>query len=218
MLDNQNFNKYIKWNYFIKELKNKNKFYLFFRINKIIIILSKYLSKVSLKNNQIILLLKNNKYLKIVISILKNYHLLRYKILSDLSVVDLLVLKYNKRFLITYNLLSILLKNRISLNLNIKQKEILPSISKIYSSANWLERENWDLFGIFFKNHPDLRRILTDYGFDSFPLRKDFPLSGYLELSYNEEKKLIIYKLLEVTQEFRLFNFISPWNNWKKNY
>jgi NADH-quinone oxidoreductase subunit C len=81
----------------------------------------------------------------------------------------------------------------------------------LHNSAGWLERETWDLFGLFFKNHPDLRRILTDYGFEGFPLRKDFPLSGYTEVRYDERQKRILCEPLELTQEFRVFDFSSPW-------
>jgi NADH:ubiquinone oxidoreductase subunit C len=85
------------------------------------------------------------------------------------------------------------------------------SLTKVYKSANWLEREVWDLFGVFFSNHPDLRRILTDYGFEGFPLRKDFPLVGFVEVRYDDEKKSIVYEPLSFSQEYRTFAFNSPW-------
>ena len=88
----------------------------------------------------------------------------------------------------------------------------IESITSIYNSADWWEREIWDLFGIFFNNHPDLRRILTDYGFEGYPLRKDFPLSGYVEVRYDERQKRVICESLELAQEFRTFDFLSPWN------
>ena len=85
------------------------------------------------------------------------------------------------------------------------------SLNSLFPSANWLERETWDMFGVFFKNHPDLRRILTDYGFEGFPLRKDFPLSGYTEVRYDDEKKRVVLEPLQITQEYRYFDFLSPW-------
>lgn len=89
----------------------------------------------------------------------------------------------------------------------------LPTVSDTFSSANWLEREVWDMYGVFFSGHKDLRRILTDYGFSGFPLRKDFPLTGYSEVRYDDSKKQVVLEPLEVSQEFRLFNFKSPWEN-----
>ena len=87
----------------------------------------------------------------------------------------------------------------------------VPSITSVYKGANWYEREVWDLFGVFFSNHPDLRRILTDYGFDGFPFRKDYPQTGYFELRYDDEKKHVLYESIEMSQEFRSFDFVSPW-------
>jgi NADH-quinone oxidoreductase subunit C len=92
-----------------------------------------------------------------------------------------------------------------------KEEAVVKSASSIYKSSLWLEREIWDMFGIFFSEHPDLRRILTDYGFEGFPLRKDFPLSGFNEVRYDDEVKRIIYEPIEITQEFRSFDFLSPW-------
>jgi NADH-quinone oxidoreductase subunit C len=87
----------------------------------------------------------------------------------------------------------------------------VPSVAGIYPSANWFEREAWDLYGIFFSDHPDLRRILTDYGFDGHPLRKDFPLTGYVELRYDPDQRRVVYEPVKLTQEFRTFDFASPW-------
>jgi NADH:ubiquinone oxidoreductase subunit C len=108
-----------------------------------------------------------------------------------------------------YNFLSISKNNRIILKSYVKNS--VTSLSSLYNSSIWLEREIWDLFGIFFNQHPDLRRILTDYGFDGFPLRKDFPLTGYVEVRYDDEKKRVLQEPLEVSQEFRVFDFLSPW-------
>ena len=87
----------------------------------------------------------------------------------------------------------------------------MPTVTGVFSSANWWERETWDLFGIWFRDHPDLRRILSDYGFEGHPLRKDFPLTGYVEVRYDDELKRIVYEPVRLTQDFRNFDFLSPW-------
>ncbi len=102
---------------------------------------------------------------------------------------------------------------RISIKVFLGKLDFICSATNLYKSAGWLEREIWDLFGIFFYLHSDLRRILTDYGFNGFPMRKDFPLTGFVEISYNDELRRIIYKPLQLAQEFRYFDFQSPWYN-----
>ena len=97
------------------------------------------------------------------------------------------------------------------INLNISEKIKIPSITKIFPSANWMEREVFDMYGISFKDHPDLRRILTDYGFEGYPLRKDFPLTGHTEVRYSEDKKKVVYEPVKLEQEYRKFDFESPW-------
>ena len=127
-------------------------------------------------------------------------------------------LQKNNRFQVVYALLSVRYNSRIRINLFVDEFKQVPSVVSIFNSAGWLERETWDMFGIFFKNNKDLRRILTDYGFDGFPLRKDFPLSGYIELRYDDSLKRIVYEPLEITQEFRFFDFTSPWEQIKNIY
>ena len=141
---------------------------------------------------------------------LKNHTNTQFKVLSDICVVDYINKK--KRFEIIYNLLSIRFNTRLKVKILINELQPVDSIISIYRTANWCEREAWDMFGIFFINHPDLRRILTDYGFEGHPLRKDFPLSGFLEVYYNELKKRVVYEPINLSQQYRLFEFNSPWN------
>jgi NADH-quinone oxidoreductase subunit C len=117
----------------------------------------------------------------------------------------------DERFEIVYHLLSMTHNNRIRIKLRTDEDTPVESVSSLFSSANWWEREVWDMFGIAFNNHPDLRRILTDYGFEGHPLRKDFPLTGYVEVRYDDEQKRIVYEPVKLTQEFRTFDFLSPW-------
>ena len=117
----------------------------------------------------------------------------------------------NYRFCVVYDLLSLKYNFRVRIKLFLSEITPVFSCVSIFINANWWEREIWDMFGIYFEEHPDLRRILTDYGFEGYPLRKDFPLSGYLELFYNENKKQIVVESLELTQDFRFFNFEVPW-------
>ena len=137
----------------------------------------------------------------------------RFKQLIDITAVDYPE-KYN-RFKIVYLFLSHENNLRILLNINIEEKTSVPSISKIFPSANWMEREVFDMYGISFKDHPDLRKILTDYGFEGYPLRKDFPLTGHTEVRYSEDKKKVISEPVKLDQEYRNFDFESPWEGTK---
>ena len=140
---------------------------------------------------------------------LKTNDKIRFKQLIDITAVD--YPKEIKRFRLVYLLLSHENNLRIILNLNISEKDAVPSIVKIYPSANWMEREVFDMYGIPFKDHPDLRRILTDYGFEGHPLRKDFPLTGHTEVRFSEEKKKVVYEPVKLDQQYRDFDFDSPW-------
>lgn len=199
----------------LKNLKlRSNKMVLYNNLYSIIKNLYKYINKVKILNNEMILEIKNKENIIFIINFLKNHYKYQCKELVDITTID--YIRPNKRFCLNYFLLSLKYKFRLRIKLWINEDVQVNSITNIYSSANWLERENWDMFGIFFINHPDLRRILTDYGFEGFPFRKDFPLSGYIELRYDDEERVVVYEKLELAQEFRNFDFASPWG-WESN-
>ncbi len=116
-----------------------------------------------------------------------------------------------RRFEVVYHLLSLRHNQRIRVKLSTDESTPVPSVTGVFSAAGWWEREAWDLYGILFSGHPDLRRILTDYGFEGHPLRKDFPLTGHVEVRYDDEQKRVVYEPVKLTQEFRSFDFLSPW-------
>ncbi|MFO1128233.1 MAG: NADH-quinone oxidoreductase subunit C [Rhodospirillales bacterium] len=115
------------------------------------------------------------------------------------------------RFEVVYNMLSLTHDRRIRVKVVTDEASPVPTATGVFQSANWYERETWDLFGIYFRDHPDLRRILSDYGFQGHPLRKDFPLTGYVELRYDDDQKRVVYEPVKLTQDFRTFDFLSPW-------
>ena len=133
----------------------------------------------------------------------------RFRQLIDITAVD--YPEKEKRFKIVYLLLSHENNLRITIKINLEENTVVPSITKIFPSANWMEREVFDMYGISFKDHPDLRRILTDYDFEGYPLRKDFPLTGHTEVRYSEDKKKVVYESVKLDQEYRDFDFKSPW-------
>jgi NADH-quinone oxidoreductase subunit C len=138
-----------------------------------------------------------------------------YKVLVDLCGVDWPD-RLPERFDVVYNLLSLKHNRRIRLKLTASEETPVSSVTGIWSSATWWERETWDLFGIMFDGNPDLRRILTDYGFEGHPMRKDFPLTGYVEVRYDQEQKRVVYEPVKLKQEFRSFDFLSPWEGMDK--
>ena len=144
---------------------------------------------------------------------LKTNEKCRFKQLIDITAVD--YPEKEKRFKIVYLMLSLEKNLRIVINIYINEKIVVPTITKIFPSANWMEREVFDMYGISFKDHPDLRRILTDYGFEGHPLRKDFPLTGHTELRYSETKKKVISEPVKLDQEYREFDAESPWEGTK---
>ena len=159
-------------------------------------------------NNELIITTKISKIYNLLDK-LKNMDDLNFEMLLDITAVD--YPQRSKRFELVYNLLS--LKNHLRLRVKIflNDNEIVPSISKLYKSAGWYEREVWDMYGVSFSGNNDLRRILTDYGFEGHPLRKDFPLTGFVELRYDEAKKKVVYSKVKLTQDYRNFDFLSPW-------
>ena len=132
-----------------------------------------------------------------------------FKILVDLCGVDWP--QRAKRFDVVYHLLSLTRNARVRIKAQVGEGESIPSIISLYPAAGWFERETFDMYGVPFADHPDMRRILTDYGFSGYPLRKDFPLTGYVELRYDDELKRVVYQPVQLVQEFRDFDFMSPW-------
>ncbi len=132
-----------------------------------------------------------------------------FKQLIDVTAVD--YPDRAERFEVVYQLLSLKNNGRIRVKVATDENTPVDSVTGVFSTANWFERETWDMYGIMFANHPDHRRILTDYGFDGHPLRKDFPLTGYVELRYDQDLKRVVYEPVKLTQDFRRFDFLSPW-------
>ena len=132
-----------------------------------------------------------------------------FKLLIDVCGVD--YPERAERFDVVYNLLSLKHNQRVRVKLQCDEMTPVPSVLGVFKAAGWFEREAWDLYGILFGDHPDLRRLLTDYGFEGHPMRKDFPLTGFVELRYDDEQKRVVYEPVALTQEFRSFDFMSPW-------
>jgi NADH dehydrogenase (ubiquinone) Fe-S protein 3 len=177
-------------------------------INYLLDVIPAFIEKINIYKDEITIFVKPNNLHNILIFLHKDYNCL-CKSLVDITAVD--YPEQIKRFEIIYNLLSFKYNFRLRIKILLEENENIESVVGIFKGANWLEREVYDMFGIFFINHPDLRRILTDYGFEGYPLRKDFPLSGFIEIRYDDEAKRIVYDALEITQEFRNFDFLSPW-------
>ena len=157
----------------------------------------------------------DNEDLLDVILFLKTNKDTKFKQLIDITTVD--YPENSKRFKMIYLFLSHQFNQRIIISSLINENEVVPSLTKIFPSANWMEREVFDMYGVKFKDHPDLRRILTDYGFDGHPLRKDFPLTGHTEVRYSEDQKKVIYEPVKLEQNYRNFDYQSPWEGTKYN-
>jgi len=143
------------------------------------------------------------------VEFLKSDRNCRFSTLVDITAVD--YPEREARFEVVYHFLSMYENQRIRLKVAAREEDMLPSITDIHPSANWFEREVFDMFGLLFKGHPDLRRILTDYGFRGHPLRKDFPTTGYTEVRYDDAEKRVVYEPVNLVQEYRQFDFMSPW-------
>jgi NADH-quinone oxidoreductase subunit C len=144
-----------------------------------------------------------------VLTFLRDDSNCQFKLLMDVCGVD--YPDRDERFEVVYNLLSLTHNQRVRIKLSCDADTPVPSATDVFSSAGWWEREAWDMYGVYFSGHPDLRRILTDYGFEGHPLRKDFPLSGHVEMRYDEAQKRVVYEPVSLPQEFRTFDFMSPW-------
>ena len=169
--------------------------------------------RLELYNKESCFLIPTNLLTEILI-IFKNHFKYQFKVLTCVSGVDYPENLY--RFQVVYELLSIKFNSRIRIKILVDEITPLDSIEKVFSAASWWESEVWDMFGVFFLNQYNLVRLLTDYGFQGYPLRKDFPLSGFTESRYNVIKNRVVYENIELAQEYRTFEFISPWENYKK--
>ncbi len=183
---------------------NKNPNKLFLKINS----LCPEVTNHDIFKDELTITTKAKDLLKLF-SKLKDFNDLNFKMLLDITAVD--YPNRSKRFEVVYNLLSLEKLCRLRVKIFLNDADSVPSLTKIYHSAGWYEREVWDMYGITFSENPDLRRLLTDYGFDGHPLRKDFPLTGFVELRYDENKKKVVYSKVKLTQDYRNFDFLSPW-------
>ena len=165
-----------------------------------------------IKHNQILITIDENNLIEVLL-FLKTNTLTKFRQLIEVTAVD--YPEKEQRFRMIYLLLSHENNSRIVIDYYIKENKIVPSITNIFPSANWMEREVFDMYGIEFKDHPDLRRILTDYNFEGHPLRKDFPLTGHNEVRYSEEHKKVIYEPVKLEQNYRNFDYESPWEGTK---
>ncbi len=170
--------------------------------------LSEDVLKADLLNDELILVVQTAAILRVML-FLKNDANCLAKILVDVCGVD--YPDREQRFEVVYNLLSPKHNQRIRVKVMTDEDTPVPSVTSVYPAAGWFERECWDLYGVFFSEHPDLRRILTDYGFDGHPLRKDFPLTGFVEVRYDDEQRRIVQEPVHLNQEYRTFDFLSPW-------
>ena len=165
-----------------------------------------------IKHNQILITIDENNLIEVLL-FLKTNTVTKFRQLIEVTAVD--YPEKEQRFRMVYHLLSHENNSRIVIDYYIKENKIVPSITNIFPSANWMEREVFDMYGIEFKDHPDLRRILTDYNFEGHPLRKDFPLTGHNEVRYSEEHKKVIYEPVKLEQNYRNFDYESPWEGTK---
>ena len=170
------------------------------------------IKKSEIKHNQLYINIESKDIIEVSLFIKSNKDT-KFRQLIDITIVD--YPEKIQRFKVVYLFLSHEFNQRIILSYFINENEVIPSLTSIYPAANWMEREVFDMYGVKFKDHPDLRRILTDYGFEGHPLRKDFPLSGHIEVRYNEDKKKVINEPVKLEQNYRNFDYESPWEGTK---
>ena len=170
------------------------------------------IKKSEIKHNQLYLYIENEDLIDVSLFI-KSNEKMKFRQLIDITVVD--YPENNQRFKVVYLFLSHEFNHRIILSYLINENEVITSLTSIYPAANWMEREVFDMYGVKFKDHPDLRRILTDYGFEGHPLRKDFPLTGHTEVRYSEDQKKVINEPVKLEQNYRNFDYESPWEGTK---
>jgi len=171
-------------------------------------LIGEHLDKIELKHDELVVTAKPQSLLPLL-SFVRDDGACLFKVLVDICGVDWP--GREKRFDVVYNLLSMKHNLRLRLKVAVADGETVPTVTELYSAAGWFERETYDMYGITFDGNPDLRRILTDYGFEGYPLRKDFPLTGFLEVRYDDGQKRIVYEPVKLTQEFRTFDNLSPW-------
>ena len=170
------------------------------------------IKKTEIRHEQLYITIDNEDLIDVTLFIKSNENT-KFRQLIDITVVD--YPEDTQRFKVVYLFLSHEFNQRIILSYLINENEVIPSLTSIYPAANWMEREVFDMYGVKFKDHPDLRRILTDYGFEGHPLRKDFPLSGHTEVRYSEEQKKVIKEPVKLEQNYRNFDYESPWEGTK---
>ena len=166
------------------------------------------IKKTEIKHNQLYIDTDKDEFVDVILFIKTNQDT-KFRQLIDITVID--YPEKNQRFEIVYLLLSHEFNQRIILKYSINENEVVSSLTNIFPAANWMEREVFDMYGVSFKDHPDLRRILTDYGFEGHPLRKDFPLTGHTEVRYSEDQKKVINEPVKLEQNYRNFDYESPW-------
>ena len=171
-------------------------------------VLSDQVMGTSIAHDELMVTARAEQIVKVV-TFLRDDPMCLFKVLVDICGTD--YPERPKRFDVVYNLLSLVHNQRIRIKVEADDEMPVPSITGVHNSANWFEREIWDMYGVMFSDHPDLRRLLTDYGFEGHPLRKDFPLTGFVETRYDEERKRVVYDPVKLSQEFRKFDFLSPW-------
>ena len=174
--------------------------------------LTSKIKKTSININELLIETTEDDLIEVIL-FLKSHDRLKFRQLIDIAGVD--YPEEEKRFKLIYLLLSHEMNKRIKISISFEVEKKIPTLTKVYPSANWMEREVFDMYGIEFIDHPDLRRILTDYNFNGFPLRKDFPLTGFNEVRYSEKEKKVIYEPVKLEQNYRDFDFESPWEGTK---